>query len=79
MSEFSSHLIAWQEMYGRHNLPWQNTTDPYLIYVSEIMLQQSQVATVMSYYGKFIERFPDIKTLASATQEEVLRLSLIHI
>ncbi|MBA0921876.1 MAG: A/G-specific adenine glycosylase [Nitrosospira sp.] len=73
MSEFSSHLIAWQEMYGRHNLPWQNTTDPYLIYVSEVMLQQSQVATVMSYYSKFIERFPDIKTLASATQEEVLR------
>lgn len=73
MSEFSSRLIAWQKVHGRHDLPWQNTTDPYAIWVSEIMLQQTQVAAVIAYYAKFIRRFPDIATLANATQEEVLQ------
>jgi A/G-specific adenine glycosylase len=73
MSEFSSRLIAWQKVHGRHDLPWQNTTDPYAIWVSEIMLQQTQVAAVIGYYAKFMQRFPDIETLANATQEDVLQ------
>lgn len=73
MSEFSSRLIAWQKIHGRHDLPWQNTTDPYAIWVSEIMLQQTQVAAVVGYYAKFMQRFPDIETLANATQEDVLQ------
>lgn len=73
MSDFSHRLIAWQKLYGRHDLPWQNTTDPYAIWVSEIMLQQTQVAAVIGYYSKFMLRFPDIKTLASASQDEVLQ------
>ncbi|MDZ4142865.1 MAG: A/G-specific adenine glycosylase [Methylotenera sp.] len=73
MSNFANRLIAWQKVHGRHNLPWQNTTDPYAIWVSEIMLQQTQVVAVIGYYSKFMQRFPDITTLASATQEEVLQ------
>ena len=48
MSDFSNRLIAWQKIHGRHDLPWQNTTDPYAIWVSEIMLQQTQVAAVIT-------------------------------
>lgn len=73
MSDFSSRLIAWQKQYGRHDLPWQNTTDPYAIWVSEIMLQQTQVAAVIGYYSKFMQRFPNIAALADATQDEVLQ------
>ena len=70
---FATLLIAWQKVHGRHDLPWQNTTDPYAIYLSEIMLQQTQVSSVIGYYTKFMQRFPDIATLANATQEEVLQ------
>ncbi len=73
MSDFSSRLITWQKQYGRHDLPWQNTTNPYAIWVSEIMLQQTQVTAVISYYAKFMQRFPNIATLANATQEQVLQ------
>jgi len=73
MSEFATRLIAWQKVHGRHDLPWQNTRDPYAIWVSEIMLQQTQVTAVIGYYAKFMQRFPDIATLANATQEEVLQ------
>lgn len=73
MTDFSSRLIAWQKVHGRHDLPWQNTTDPYAIWVSEIMLQQTQVSAVIGYYQKFMARFPDIATLAAATQDEVLQ------
>jgi A/G-specific adenine glycosylase len=72
MSQFANRLIEWQKQHGRHDLPWQNTTDPYAIWVSEIMLQQTQVAAVIGYYSKFMHRFPDIAALANATQEEVL-------
>lgn len=71
--DFSARLIAWQKMYGRHDLPWQNTQDPYAIWVSEIMLQQTQVTAVIGYYAKFMKRFPDIASLANASQEEVLQ------
>ncbi|MFA4913378.1 MAG: A/G-specific adenine glycosylase, partial [Burkholderiaceae bacterium] len=60
---FANRIVAWQRNHGRHDLPWQNTTDPYRIWLSEIMLQQTQVATVMGYYARFLERFPDIATL----------------
>ena len=73
MSDFAKQLITWQKQFGRHDLPWQNTTDPYAIWVSEIMLQQTQVVAVIGYYSKFMRRFPDIATLANATQEEVLQ------
>jgi A/G-specific adenine glycosylase len=69
---FAARLIAWQEAHGRHDLPWQQTRDPYRIWLSEIMLQQTQVATVIPYYLRFLERFPDIAALAAATQAEVL-------
>lgn len=73
MTDFSQRLIQWQKQHGRHDLPWQNTHDPYAIWVSEIMLQQTQVAAVIGYYQKFMQRFPDIATLAEATQDEVLQ------
>lgn len=73
MSDFANRLIAWQKTHGRHDLPWQNTTDPYAIWVSEIMLQQTQVAAVVAYYSKFMQRFPNISSLANATQDEVLQ------
>lgn len=71
--EFPSLIISWQKQYGRHDLPWQNTNDPYAIWVSEVMLQQTQVSSVIAYYQRFMERFPDIVSLASASQEEVLK------
>jgi A/G-specific adenine glycosylase len=70
--EYARRLIAWQRQYGRHDLPWQGTHDPYRIWVSEIMLQQTQVDSVIPYYVRFLARFPDIATLASANEEEVM-------
>jgi A/G-specific adenine glycosylase len=69
---FASRLIAWQRRQGRHDLPWQNTRDPYRIWLSEIMLQQTQVAAVIPYYARFVQRFPDVAALAAATEDEVL-------
>lgn len=71
-ADFSARLIAWQKTHGRHDLPWQQTRDPYRIWLSEIMLQQTQVGTVIPYYLRFLERFPDIATLAAAPQQELL-------
>ena len=70
---FAEYIVSWQKLHGRHDLPWQNTHDPYAIWVSEIMLQQTQVAAVIGYYAKFMQRFPNIAALANATQEEVLQ------
>ena len=72
MSDFARHVIVWQRQHGRHDLPWQNTRDPYCIWVSEIMLQQTQVATVIPYYRRFMMRFPDIASLAAAPEDAVL-------
>jgi A/G-specific adenine glycosylase len=69
---FSEAVIAWQRSHGRHALPWQNTRDAYRIWLSEIMLQQTQVSAVIPYYQRFLERFPDVVTLAGAAQEEVM-------
>jgi len=71
-ASFARKLIAWQKRHGRHDLPWQNTRDPYAIWVSEIMLQQTQVAAVIPYYRRFLQSFPDIRSLAAAQQDEVL-------
>lgn len=71
-SSFSQQLIAWHAAAGRHDLPWQHTRDPYRIWLSEIMLQQTQVSAVIPYYLRFLERFPDLASLASAPQDDVL-------
>ncbi len=66
-------LLQWYETYGRHDLPWRNTDEMYHIYLSEIMLQQTQVNRVMDeYYPQFLEKFPTLKVLADAKQDEVL-------
>ena len=74
MGWFSDQVVQWQRAHGRHDLPWQRTRDPYRIWVSEIMLQQTQVAAVIPYYGRFLERFPDVRALAAAAPEDVMRL-----
>src|ERR1700681_1881380 len=74
MSLFSARLISWQEHAGRRDLPWQNTRDAYRIWISEIMLQQTQVATVMPYYQRFLDVFPDVQSLASAAIDAALQL-----
>ncbi len=64
----------WQQTQGRHGLPWQGTRDPYRVWLSEVMLQQTQVATVMPYYARFLHRFPDVQVLAQAPLDDVLAL-----
>jgi A/G-specific adenine glycosylase len=71
---FSARLIEWQRGHGRHTLPWQNTRDPYRVWLSEIMLQQTQVATVLGYYERFLQRFPDVGALAAASLDDVFAL-----
>jgi A/G-specific adenine glycosylase len=74
MSQFAERVIAWQRQHGRHDLPWQGTRDPYPVWLSEIMLQQTQVAAVIPYFQRFLTRFPDVASLASADQDDVLAL-----
>jgi A/G-specific adenine glycosylase len=74
MSQFAQTLITWQTAHGRHDLPWQQTRDPYRVWLSEIMLQQTQVDTVIPYYQRFLARFPDVASLAAATLDDVLAL-----
>jgi len=69
---FTTRLIAWQKISGRHDLPWQKTRDPYRIWLSEIMLQQTQVTTVIPYYQRFLASFPDVMALAAAPIEQVI-------
>lgn len=69
--DFSDLLLHWFDQHGRHDLPWQIKNDPYKVWVSEIMLQQTQVKTVLRYYTRFIERFPKVEILATATWDEV--------
>ena len=71
--DFALKVLAWQRQHGRHDLPWQGTRDPYRIWVSEIMLQQTQVGAVIGYFERFMQRFPDVKALAEAPEDEVLR------
>ncbi|AHG63008.1 A/G-specific adenine glycosylase [Advenella mimigardefordensis] len=69
---FAGTVIDWQRERGRHDLPWQGSRDPYRVWLSEIMLQQTQVATVIPYYDRFLSRFPTLHALARASQEEVM-------
>ncbi len=69
---FASRLIDWQRSHGRNDLPWQHTTDPYRIWLSEIMLQQTQVSAVIPYYEPFLRTFPDLRSLALAPLQSVL-------
>lgn len=69
---FADRLLAWYDVNGRRELPWKVSRDPYRIWVSEIMLQQTQVATVLGYYARFIDAFPDVAALAAADLDDVL-------
>ncbi|MCH2190855.1 MAG: A/G-specific adenine glycosylase [Gammaproteobacteria bacterium] len=72
MQLISDTLLNWHQEHGRHDLPWQNTQDAYRIWVSEIMLQQTQVTTVIDYYQRFMQRFPKVEDLGAAPEDEVL-------
>ncbi len=72
MDEFAQQLLHWHDQNGRHSLPWKHPATAYRIWISEIMLQQTQVATVQNYFLRFIDRFPDIQTLAAASIDDVL-------
>lgn len=74
MIDFAPRLVAWQALHGRHDLPWQANRAPYRVWLSEIMLQQTQVATVIPYFERFILRFPDLASLAAADPDAVLAL-----
>lgn len=74
MTSFASRVLCWSEQHGRHDLPWQQQRTPYRVWVSEIMLQQTQVATVIPYFQRFMARFPQLADLADAELDEVLGL-----
>lgn len=71
-SSVARRVIRWQLRHGRHGLPWQGSGDPYRVWLSEIMLQQTQVSTVLRYYDRFLNRFPDVRVLAAASLDDVL-------
>ncbi|WP_235531865.1 A/G-specific adenine glycosylase [Pelomonas sp. Root1237] len=71
-ADFGKTVVAWQRRHGRNTLPWQNTRDPYRVWLSEVMLQQTQVATVLGYYERFLARWPKVTDLAAASLDEVL-------
>jgi A/G-specific adenine glycosylase len=71
---FASRLLRWHARHGRHDLPWQHPRTPYRVWVAEVMLQQTQVATVIPYYARFLQRFPDVRALAAARLDDVLAL-----
>ena len=71
---FSQAVVTWQKQHGRHTLPWQNTRDAYRVWLSEIMLQQTTVAAVLSYYERFLARVPTVRDLAAAPSEDVMAL-----
>ena len=71
---FAIAVVHWQASHGRNDLPWQNTQDPYRVWLSEIMLQQTQVVTVREYFVRFLERCPDVEALAAASLDDVLGL-----
>ena len=74
MSSFARRLLAWWDVHGRKNLPWQRERTPYRVWAAEIMLQQTQVSTVVPYFERFVARFPDVESLARADLDEVLHL-----
>ena len=73
-ADIAPGLLDWHTRHGRKNLPWQQTNDAYRIWLSEIMLQQTQVSTVIDYFERFTRRFPTVTSLAAAPVDEVLAL-----
>lgn len=73
-STLADQVVLWQRVHGRNDLPWQGVRDPYRVWLSEIMLQQTQVVTVRDYFGRFVQRFPDLASLAAASLDDVLGL-----
>ena len=73
-TQFSKKVLRWYDQHGRKDLPWQEAINPYRVWVSEIMLQQTQVKTVIPYFERFMETFPNVNTLAEAAEDEVLHL-----
>ena len=73
-SKLAKALLPWFDTQGRRDLPWQANPSPYRVWISEVMLQQTQVDTVKHYFERFIARFPDVAALAKAPQDEVMRL-----
>lgn len=71
---FAQQVVDWQRTAGRHGLPWQGTRDPYRVWLSEVMLQQTQVSTVLDYYPRFLQRFPTVAALADGHEDEVFGL-----
>ena len=71
---FAPRLLAWFEQHGRHDLPWQQDKTPYRVWLSEIMLQQTQVQTVIPYFLRFVAQYPTVEQLAAASEDEVLHL-----
>ena len=72
LPDIAQRVLRWRRRFGRQGLPWQDTRDPYRVWLSEIMLQQTQVATVRDYYTRFLQRFPDLRALAEAPLDDVL-------
>ncbi len=72
--DFQNYILEWAVLEGRKDLPWQNPVSPYRVWVSEVMLQQTQVATVIPYFQQFISTFPEVQSLASAPLDAVLTL-----
>ncbi|HEX6613919.1 MAG TPA: A/G-specific adenine glycosylase [Rhodanobacteraceae bacterium] len=74
MSGIASRLLPWFDRHGRHDLPWQHPRTPYRVWVSEVMLQQTQVATVIPYFERFVRELPDVRALADASEDRVFAL-----
>lgn len=72
--QFAQSVLTWYDRYGRKTLPWQSPKTPYQVWLSEVMLQQTQVATVIPYFLRFMEKFPDVRALAAAPQDGVTSL-----
>ncbi|MCM2355974.1 MAG: A/G-specific adenine glycosylase, partial [Arenimonas sp.] len=70
--DLAARVVRWQRSHGRHGLPWQATRDPYRVWLSEVMLQQTQVSVVLGYYERFLARWPDVAALAAAPLDDVL-------
>ena len=73
-SDLAARIVAWQRTQGRRGLPWQGVRDPYRVWLSEVMLQQTQVSTALAYYERFVARYPDVASLAAAPLDDVLAL-----
>ena len=72
MSSFSNRIVNWYKSSGRHDLPWRKNISPYSVWISEIMLQQTQVKTVVPFFNKFIEKYPNLDALLKASEDEIL-------